>query len=154
MDGLIGALVGAGVGAIAAWIFALDLRERDAKRAYASDLNAAAAAVIEGIGSHSAATQSFVFSIAGQAAAPPPHDSRARLVTAIRLGQMTARGIDKLPFDATFELITGQEAGTNSQIALRRERAQKVLVGWRSGECDAQEAARQISGGSAIEPIA
>ena len=104
-------------------------------------MDAAVADVVTSLEGLAGAGEAFLFStVAGSAAvpAPPPHSARARLLSAIRVAQMTANADDGEPIREVLEAVNRPE--------LTDPKLTDLLVGWRRGEITAEETATRIRG--------
>lgn len=145
-----GALAGAVVGAFAAWLFALDLRRREARDGDRTRLDAAVADVVRLLGEVGGSGEAFMFAIQlGNPAvpAPPPHLARQQLLSATLAARMAA-GDSEGPLLAVYELVTRKDDRTANRAAIDYEHAAHVLVQWRQGKVSTTDAQAQITAGS------
>ena len=149
LPSLIGALVGAGTGAFAAWLFSLDLRRREREENEFARLDAAVAEVVMLLGEFGGVVQAFDFAMKLRnpaVPAPPPHLARQQLLSATLVARMAA-GQDEGPLLAVYGLITRSDDRTINRLAIDYEHAAHTLVQWRQGKLSAKHAEASISAG-------
>ncbi|MBP2420726.1 hypothetical protein [Microbacterium imperiale] len=152
-----GALAGAGFGALAAWLFSLNLRRRqetyeaavrksDLDRAHKQELDTAVAKVVQLFGEYSAAAQAFKFAFAPNAklSVETPHAAGARLLASIRVAQMTAAPEEQAPLEAAFAVATNREQETSNERDLSLSNAADMLALWRRGKLSTDDAATAV----------
>ncbi len=145
---LVGALAGAVVGAFAAWLFALNLRNREATQAKRDRLDSAVADVIRLLGTYGGAYEAFLLASTlrnPSVTAPPPHLVIDELLSATRVAIMAAVGEDG-PLWAVIALLTTSKGdGRNyEQRVVQYHEAAHILLLWRTGEKNARDAEAAI----------
>lgn len=145
-------LIGAFVGAFAAWLFALDLSRRAAADAYRSRLDLAVAAVVTSLEEFNGAVKAFNFAIRhGNSAitAPPPHLARHQLLSALFVARIAA-GDDDGPFVAIYNHVSSTEVEPSYRSSVDHDFIGLVLVRWCRGAITTKDATSQITTGSRI----